>query len=632
MDGTGAEKPLVAARSFLAVGPTLHYSHSNVQAFWFFALMAFGGVCIVWSRLTGGQLPVTLESIFSAQGWELGHISTSGISIFEYPWQILVLGLLMGIMAACPILVAQLLSFSYSVPFIFAVLLLAGLPGLAVSLVASCIGAACRPLRFRSRIIAIALCMAPQLAYWGIFGAVKGAEPVVWGISFAPWLAAWLSGLTFAGVVLGIGHLTRYRPGILLWTELAALIGACALFETTIGINELAYHRYVLQNAPEQVPQFHDHSLTVWMDRAIKDPAVRQYLSGFFYPADPIQLRQALKREIQLELAYDRWPTWFQVPEQLNYQKARQRLLAQYDRFIRPTRPWWMPKGLYQRIISRRTASSRMAVALYYKALVNDYTPDIPLVDRQEILRFAWDYPHERSRQTWYELYSSFSKSPESIEARLRIARHWAGQGYFELAENLTREAKELLAEELARQAQARQTDIRNPFHHPATSIMTEAKLRDLQARLERFSILIGPENHKDDPGSEARLAQFLMLNPYSMDYEARLQQLLAELPQDDPLRDNILLAQAKGIPDIEASTQRLQALYQQYPQTDGGKEALYELARLKIRMYQTQTSPETRKALVSEARALLQQVIHLYPDQFLAEQAKTTMATLPSD
>ncbi len=98
----------------------------------------------------------------------------TGVSIFEYPWQILVLALLMAALAVAPPLTSQLLSFSYSLPLILAVFFLADLPAFAVSLLISCIAVACRPLRFRSRITSIALCMLPQLLYWGIFGGARG--------------------------------------------------------------------------------------------------------------------------------------------------------------------------------------------------------------------------------------------------------------------------------------------------------------------------------------------------------------------------------------------------------------------------------------------------------------------------
>ena len=76
-----------------------------------------------------------------------------GASIFEYPWQIVVLGLLMGILAVVPILISQLMSFGHSIIFILAVFFLASLPGFALTLLVSCFAVACRPLRFRSRII-----------------------------------------------------------------------------------------------------------------------------------------------------------------------------------------------------------------------------------------------------------------------------------------------------------------------------------------------------------------------------------------------------------------------------------------------------------------------------------------------
>jgi len=633
MDRNEAEKTPMLGKSFMAVGPTLHYSHPNVQVFWFVAVVVFGLNCLLWSEITIGTLAAfDVQRIASLDAWRLDRFITSGISIFEYPWQILVLGLLMGVLAVGPILVAQLLSFPHSIPFILAVLLLANLPGLAVSLVTSCVGVACRPLRFRSRIIAIALCLAPQLVYWGSFGGVKGAQPVMWSVSFAPWVCAWLAGLGIAGVVLGIGHFTRYKPGVIGATLAAVLMLTVAVFEAQIGFDELAYQLHVVRNDPERVPEFYDHRITEPLDRTITDPEVRRYLAGFFYPTEPIPLREELKREIQVQLGYDRWPSWFKVPKELNYQEKRQWLNQQYDRFIHPSRPWWMPSVLYQKVLNRRTTGPRMAVALYYKALLSDYAPDVSLVGRDEVLHLYYDYPQDRSRDIWYQLYRSFSVSPESIEARWRIARHWAGQGRFELAENLAREAKTLLQEPLD-QASPKDTsgDLLRLFHAPAASIMTENRLRELQGRLDRLCCLSGLENRGSDPESAARLAEFVMLNPHALDYAGRLEALLARMAKDDSLRDNLLVAQAKGLADVQASAERLLEVHSRYRDTDGGREALYELARLKIRLYQTEADAQSKKSLLAEARSTLTQVIALYPGHFLAEQAGQTLATLPA-
>jgi len=181
MENKQTEKaPIVASKSFMTVGPTLHYSHRNVQRCWLLAVVAFGISCLFWSKIwTGSFWSFNFSTVTSPESWHLGQSVITGLSTFEYPWQILVLGLLMGILSIVPVLISQLLSVSYSLPFILAVFFLANLPAFAICLLVSCFGAACRPLRFRSRFIAIALCMAPQLAFWAYFGGARGVEPMV---------------------------------------------------------------------------------------------------------------------------------------------------------------------------------------------------------------------------------------------------------------------------------------------------------------------------------------------------------------------------------------------------------------------------------------------------------------------
>lgn len=336
MDNIETEKaPKVVSKSFMAVGPTLHYSHKNVQRCWLLGVVAFGTSCLFWSKiLVGSFWSFNFGAATSREFWRLGQFVVSGVSIFEYPWQILVLGLLMGILAIVPVLISQLMSFAYSLPFILAVAFLANLPGFAISLLVSCVAAACRPLRFRSRFAAIALCTAPQLLYWAYFGGAGGVEPIKVGFSFTPWICAWLVGLGIAGLVLGIGHFTRYRPGLVWMFTCLVLVTAVAVFELTIGFAELDYQLYVAKNNPEQTIEFHDHSIMEALDETLKNVAVRRYLAGFFYPTEPIPLRAALKKEIQIQLSNGRWPSWFIVPDELKYQAKRQWLFEQYDLFI----------------------------------------------------------------------------------------------------------------------------------------------------------------------------------------------------------------------------------------------------------------------------------------------------------
>ena len=582
--------------------------------------MAFGISCLFWSRIvTGTFWSFNFEALTSPEFWRLGQSPVTGVSIFEYPWQILTLGLLMGILGIVPVLISQLMSFRYSLPLILGVFFLANLPGFAICLLASCIAAACRPLRFRSRFIAIALCTAPQLLYWGCFGGARGVEPIQWGFSFAPWICAWIIGLGIAALVLGIGHFTRYRPGLVwIFTSIFLLL-AIVTFEIWIGFDELDYQLYVAKNNPEQISEFHDHSITEALNETTNDPVIKKYLEDFFYPADQIARRQELKTEIEIGLSYDRWPSWFIVPQELNYQTKKQWLFEQYDLFI-----------------SRRFKSHRMPIALYYKALLSEYSPDVKMLRQREVLHFYSDYPYERSREIWYRLYSKFGKSPESLEARWRIAKHWAGQGEFELADKLLAEAQDMVGEQLKLfQEQQTQSDtFFRLFHPPANSAMTEFKLTELQRRLNQLRTLIGAENQTDEPGSTQRLARFVMLNPHVSDYAQQLDGLLEQMGADDALYDNILLAQAKLVADEQLRAERLSELHKEFPEADGGMQALYELGLLKISLWrqQDESNLELKKKYLAQARATLESFVSLYPDSFCTEQVKKNLDGLPTN
>ena len=606
------------SKSFMTVGPTLHYSHKNVQRCWLLAVVAFGISCLFWSKiLTGSFWSFNFSTVTSPKSWHLGQTVISGLSTFEYPWQILVLALLMGILAIVPVLISQLLSVSYSLPFILAIFFLANLPAFAVCLLVSCVAAACRPLRFRSRFTAIALCTAPQLAFWAYFGGARGVEPIKWGFSFAPWICAWLIGLGIAGLVLGIGHFTRYRPGLVWAFTSLVLVIAVAVFEVKIGFAELDYQLYVAKNNPEQTSEFHDHSITEAVDRTLTNPAVRRYLSGFFYPTEPIPLRAELKREIQIQLGQDRWPSWFIVPQELKYQTKRQWLLEQYDLFI-----------------SRRSRSRRMPIALYYKALLSEYSPETQVLGQKEILHFYSDYPHERSREIWYRLYREFGDSAESLEARRRIAKHWAGQGKFEQADELLAEAQIKLGErlKLLEKEQTQSDTFFSLFRPPDDSAMTAFKLAELQRKLNQLRNLISTENQTDEAESAERLAKFVMLNPHASDYARGLDELLSQMDDDDPLRDNILLARAKLVADEQLRAEKLSQLHKKFRDTDGGMQALYELGLLKIRLWrqQDESNLEQKKKYLAETRATLTSFTEKYPDSFCAEQVKKNLDDLP--
>ncbi|MEN6428628.1 MAG: hypothetical protein ABFE13_25045 [Phycisphaerales bacterium] len=629
MDNRELEKTQKVPKTFLTVGPTLHYSHRNVQFYWLLAAFVFSLACLFWSRLVTGRFwAFDFASQRIMDFWELGRSTGTGVSIFEYPWQIIVLGLLMGILAVVPVLTAQLLSFGHSFIFVLAVFFLADQPGFAVFLIVSCLAAAARPLRFRSRITAIALCLAPQLIYWGIFGGTRGVEPLEWGFSFAPWIWAWLTGMTVAGLVLGIGHYTRYKPGLIWVFTTTTLMLALGVFVWKIGFDELDYQLYVAQNNPEEVLEFRDQIIREALDRTITDPTEKEYRSRYSYPTEPIPLREELKREIQIELIEDRWPSWLILSEDLLYQDKRDWLDTQYDRFIRPRRPRWMPAALHSEIITRRARSSRMPIALYFKAMLHEYSPDLRRIQQDETLHFYTDYPQERAARVWFRLYNEFGRSPESAEARWRGARQLAGQKELKMARALLDEADAIAREQLAigEKAEAATSDsLFSAFRPPADTAMTSQKLRDLLLRIHELRCLIGEENLADGAGSLGRLAEFILLNPHSLDYERRLDVLLTGLAEKDPLRDNLFLEKAKLIADDQRRAERLGELSREFQNTDGGMQALYELCRLNIRLYHR----DPKKDNLLQATNMLISFLSLYPESFYSPQVKKNLDEL---
>ncbi len=613
------------AKSFMTAGPTLHYSHTDVLWCWMLSIVFFIITCVFWHSLLSDRPLLDFTELINPLSFRLGHFTVSPISIYEYPWHIIVLGILMGMIATVPVLVSQLLSFRYSVPMILAVLLVAGLHLFSLFVFLSCLAVACRPLRFRSRFISVALCMAPQLVYWAAWGGYATVDPVRWGFSFAPWIYAWLSGLFMATLVLGIGHFTRYKPGLIWIFSLVLLAVAFAVFQRHIGFAELDYQRNVAGNNPEDTVEFHDNNVSPTIDNIIKDDALRSFLVGRFYPIEPILLREKLKEEIQNLLVYDRWPEWdwFQkrLPDYLKYQAKRRWLINRYDIFMK-----------------RWKDSKRVAIALYFKAILNEYHPDIRYFGKTEILRFYSDYPFYDNILIWQELYDKFPQSPESFEARWRIAMHEAGKENFEKADELCEVALLKIRDYLNNQAlvesaSAEKDSVFSVFQEPAKTVMTSFKLRDLEIRLKRLRRLIREENRGSSEITKRQLAGFVILNPHSMEYDARLDVLLTQMSQDSPLRDNVRLEKIMLIEDAKQRQQMLADLAENYPETDGGIRALYQLALVKIQLWKEPgISEEIKQRLLTETRTILSEfeVVDKYPDDIFAEQAREILSTLP--
>jgi hypothetical protein len=144
---------------------------------------------------------------------------------------------------------------------------------------------------------------------------------------------------------------------------------------------------------------------------------------------------------------------------------------------------------------------------------------------------------------------------------------------------------------------------------------------------------LISDENLGQKKDSPKLLATFVMLNLHDLQYSERLDSLIAKISKTHPLYDNITLEKIRLIPDDQLRAKRLEKQYKTFKDRDGGIQALYDLALLRISMWRQQEegSAEIKKELLLNARKTLDQFIEMYPDNFRTEQAKETLNKIPN-
>ena len=613
------------SKSLITAGPTLHYSHANVNSCYFLAVCVYYAAAVFWAKLLTGQLisfwgPFYLEKLVLPP-----------LSIFEYPAQIFVLGLLVGIFIAVPILASQLMSFKYSILFVLVLSFIAGLPGLAICVLIGAFAAALRPLRFRSRYIAVVLCTSPAFLYFALFGGAKNTDSVRWALSFAPWFYGLFNALAIAAVVLVIGHFTRYRPG-LIWSIAACFLAAAVIvFQSTISLAELDYQLYVAKNNPETIPEFQDHSITGALDRTITSRESRSYFQPPFYPVETIALRTALKKEIQNRLIHDRWPEWFNVPAELKYQEKKQQLLEQYEGFINPQKQWFKPAFIHRALLKSKVRTKRMPIALYYKAMLSELSPELNILVEKEVLHFYNDYPHRESLPIWHKLFFEYPYSIESVEASWRRAVHLAGMEQFSSARQLIDQALSMIKNESTRTTGPSADETERIFRKPQTTVITEFELKKIKRKLQYLRNLISSESLGSDDKTAHLLAQFILLNPHDQLFRLHLDNLLAQAGDKSPIADNILLSQIMLTPDSVLREQRLGQLAKNYTGTDGGIQAKFEQACLKLAIWKEHSLSDTEKErYLTEARAGLENFLKDHPDSIFAEQAREKLSTMP--
>ena len=193
---------------------------------------------------TGRPFDFSWGSYQRAMATPLGDMLLAPLSIFAYPWMILVAGLLMAAVAFMPIMVAVLYRVWVSLVFIGIVALVGHAPVLAAFLAVGAVLAARTRLRSDMPFLATLLGLAPPTLYFYLFCLAaphelhSSAQRLV---LYSPYLLALVAAIGGAAVVVVMARVTQYRPGVVWPTALVMIILPLAVFFSCVGPAELNF-------------------------------------------------------------------------------------------------------------------------------------------------------------------------------------------------------------------------------------------------------------------------------------------------------------------------------------------------------------------------------------------------------
>jgi hypothetical protein len=625
-----ANQPQNRLKRWLSDGPTVAYARGYRYACWAFNLLLYILLNLFYLRLhMGGWLPWQ----YTYETTSLTEQLLSPLNIFDFPAHIFVIGLLMTLLCVLPIITAQLYNFWYALPFPAVALLCGHQQILSLCLFVSCAAVSFQPFRFKSKFVAAVMCLIPELLYIVIFsGSNPETEVLRWAVLYAPWLLAFFFCLIFFGIILGIGHFVRYRPGVITPLFGLVLAGTVLLFHLKIGMNERDFRAYVYQYRPETVINLCSKDIQPLLEEEkAKILKSKEYLNPDILNEEDLleEWKNAFNASgLNSETIRDNTETdVIAKMEARKFIQEKERAIQNIDRFIK----------MYPN-------DKRVAYALYYKGLLLDLKPNVRQLEELKRLRFYTDIPSPASQAVWQEILDRFGGFPVAIAARWRFAiltlqPEEEKPDYperFRQATELLMEAQKSCRVQMEKRKEkerqtASQTSMSDIFN-PKKPILSEEDLNALSRRIGILMALIAKENRPGDSIHEKRLAEFLSLDPYQLVYKTRLKALKFDAPKPDPLIDNIELAETMLIEDPERKGLELRKLIrnEKYSERDGWYQARIELAKLYLEKYNRSNNETDRETLLQKGRETLTPVLDLPPESIFVQQAQELLRKWP--
>ncbi len=577
-----------------------------------FNLLLYSGLCVFayWLR-TAELFDFSLSSFVGpARFWganapSLNDYLLAPISLEQVPEHAVVLGLVLGAVVAVPLVISILYRFPFSLLFVFAVLVFAHMPWLALTLLSSCVIASLPPFRLSFRFGSALVGLLPVALY--LLLATRGsteamgedASPLERSLFAAPWVLTLLSASAMLGIILLIARLVNYRPGAVAPVVMIMFAAPVITFHMRIGVHEVAYRALEAEYGPQssrfqslQSPRETEERILRLIASALRNTAPGRTRSGLqaVWSEQPERIRE-LKRDVQ------RWFLAELLSDRAAAQRACQKLRADF------------PESRYRPNV------------LYIEAHALDTRLDERRLQTELRFELYDDFPHAQSEPTWRELAEQFPDSPLACVADLRLGQLAMRAGDFSAAQRWFREASR--ARPVADGAQSRPSAdfLRRKPAESSLRVEVEPYQREARRLLE---LLLA--NGRDPRFGDEPLQALASLDPRRERYGEQLLRLL-QTYRDSALHDNLLVLWVSCEPDLVRRASLFEALLGALPESDAKPEALYHLADLEIQALAS-IQPEARP----RGRARLESLAREYADSFWGRRALERIRAMEPD
>lgn len=522
--------------------PRRRWTHVLTSVFLLTLVLAgYAAVCSFWQYLSVGtwlgfRLGTFRESLLTP----LGNLFQQPMSVFRYPWMILVFGGVLAGMIFVPISVSTRRSVVLGLVLTVVLLLVGQAFALALAIAAGCVVAALIRRVGDFQVFAIAGGVVPPVVYLALSGvlAVDAAAmlPVQRWVLTLPLLLAVVGAVLGSGLSLLLGRVPGFRRSAEVFVLGALVAAPAAVFFLRVGPDELAYCRLSSSVAPGDA-MFEPAAVGTWHRLHGTEG-----LTG-----------QALVRE------------------------PRDGMIERVNRFL-----------------ARYETSDRRPDALWVKAQLRSLQVDRRAL-QAGLVKPSAAHVLPASRPVWEEL-AGYGASAQAAIAQWRLGElDLRGGRPREGYERLKDQAELQLAEFVETGEQREEVHgaiLREPGSLPAPEYYNDALFAT-----RRLIWLVENNAALEDPNAAAAMAAFLEVNP-ALAPDARALKARAKTFKDTPVYGNWTVAVAKAQTDVyERARLLIQVAENWRDDPDAAIVANYELGILAmsepvLRMFEDMESP----------------------------------------